>query len=117
VGVQLRADGVFAVSTANEINDVIVENLSPIHLEVIDESHRHSVPEGAQSHFKLVIVSGSFTGQGLVARHRSVNKLLADYLAGSVHALGLHTHTPEEWAARGESVPVSPPCRGGSKSH
>ncbi|MEE9321822.1 MAG: BolA/IbaG family iron-sulfur metabolism protein [Granulosicoccus sp.] len=104
------------MSTANEINDVIVEGLSPIHLEVIDESHRHNVPEGAQSHFKLVIVSDSFAGQGLVARHRVVNKLLADYLAGSVHALGLHTHTPEEWAARGESVPASPPCRGGSKS-
>ena len=103
------------MSIATQINDLVVEALAPIRLDVIDESHRHNVPEGAESHFKLVIVSEAFAGEGLVARHRRVNRLLADQLAGPVHALGLHTHTPDEWAARGESVPPSPPCRGGVK--
>ena len=103
------------MSVASEINDTIVEALSPVRLDVIDESHRHNVPEGAESHFKLVIVSEAFEGQGLVARHRAVNRLLAAQLEGPVHALGLHTHTPAEWIARGESVPKSPPCRGGAK--
>lgn len=102
------------MSVATEINDILVDALAPVRLDILDESHRHNVPDGAESHFKLVIVSGEFEGQGLVARHRRINRLLADQLAGPVHALGLHTHTPEEWEARGESVPASPPCRGGS---
>lgn len=101
------------MSVAITINDILVDSLAPVHLDVIDESHRHNVPEGAESHFKLVIVADAFEGKTLVARHRVINTLLAQQLAGPVHALGLHTHTPEEWQARGESVPASPPCRGG----
>ena len=104
------------MSVASEINDIIVDALQPVRLDVIDESHRHNVPEGAESHFKLVIVSNVFDGRGLVDRHRMVNKLLAQQLAGHVHALGLHTHTVAEWTQRGEQVPASPPCRGGSKA-
>ena len=103
------------MSVAAEINDLLVDALAPRRLDVIDESHRHNVPPGAESHFKLVIVADAFEGEGLVARHRRINRLLADQLAGPVHALGLHTHTPAEWEARGESVPASPPCRGGAK--
>lgn len=103
------------MNVAGQINDILVGALAPTRLDVIDESHRHNVPEGAQSHFKLVIVSDAFEGESAVNRHRIVNRLLAAQLAGPVHALGLHTHTPSEWQARGESVPASPPCRGGSK--
>lgn len=103
------------MSVATQIHDTLVDALSPLRLDVIDESHRHNVPAGGESHFKLVIVAEAFEGKGLVARHREVNRLLAAELAGPVHALGLHTHTPAEWLARGESVPPSPPCRGGER--
>jgi len=103
------------MDVANEINDILVDALTPIRLDVIDESHQHNVPAGAQSHFKLVVVSDEFDGLGLVARHRSINKLLAKQLEGSVHALGLHTYTAAEWEKRGGQVPASPPCRGGAK--
>ena len=103
------------MSIADQIHDLVVDELSPARLDVIDESHRHNVPPGAESHFKLVVVSDAFEGEGPVARHRRLNRLLAELLAGPVHALGLHTHTPAEWLARGESVPASPPCRGGAK--
>ena len=33
---------------------------SPVHLEVINESATHNVPEGSESHFKVVLVSQSF---------------------------------------------------------
>ena len=102
------------MSVASQIHDTLVAALSPLRLDVVDESHRHNVPSGSESHFKLTIVSEAFADQSMVARHRSVNKLLAHQLTGPVHALGLHTHTPAEWAARGQSVPASPPCRGGS---
>jgi BolA protein len=44
-----------------------------------------------------------------------VNAALAEELAGGVHALALHTMTPEEWFAKGGQAPESPPCLGGSK--
>jgi BolA protein len=88
---------------------------SPLHLEVINESHMHNVPEGAESHFKIVVVSDLFKDERLVNRHRRVNKLLADELQGGVHAIALHTQTPEEWFDQGGRTADSPPCLGGSK--
>ena len=99
----------------NDIRSKVESALTLQHLEVINESNNHNVPPGSESHFKLVVVSPEFNGKMLVARHRIMNKLLADELAGPVHALALHTFTPEEWAAT-SVAPVSPPCMGGSKS-
>jgi len=89
--------------------------LSPEHLEVINESHMHNVPEGSESHFKVVIVSDEFKDKMLVARHRMVNKVLEEELKGSIHALALHTMTMEEWFEKGKAA-ESPPCEGGSKN-
>ncbi len=85
-------------------------------LEVINESHMHNVPPGSESHFKINIVSPAFVGQSLLQRHRHINQLLQEELAGPVHALSLHTLTPEEWTARTGKLPESPPCMGGKKA-
>ena len=87
-----------------------------LHLEVINESDRHNVPPGSESHFKVVLVSGAFRDQGLLARHRMINQLLADELAGGVHALAIHAYTEQEWANRTGGAPLSPPCLGGGKA-
>ena len=105
------------MSRQTRIQQKLSEALSPLHLEVIDESHMHSVPEGAESHFKVVVVSEAFAAQGLVARHRRVNSLLLDELGSGLHALAIHTWTPEEWFDQGGLVPESPQCMGGSKAH
>lgn len=86
-----------------------------VHIEVINESHMHSVPPDSETHFKVVLVSPEFTGKRPVARHQLVYRLLADELAGGVHALALHTYTGEEWQQRAEAAPASPQCLGGSK--
>ena len=86
---------------------------APTYLDVIDESHQHNVPSGAESHFKIVIVSNEFADQSLIARHRSINQLLAEELNGGVHALSLKTMTPQEWQKKGGVVAASPPCLGG----
>lgn len=98
------------------IENTLTDNLRPLHLEVVDESHMHSVAEGAQSHFKVTVVSEAFDGKMLVARHREVNRLLAGEFDQGLHALALHTMTPEEWFARGGVTADSPPCLGGSKT-
>jgi BolA protein len=97
------------------IQQKLQQAFAPIHLEVINESHMHNVPEGSESHFKVVVVSEAFEGEKLIARHRRVNQVLSEELAGGIHALALHTLTPEDWFNRGGTVADSPPCLGGSK--
>ena len=92
-----------------------LQALAPEHLEVINESYMHNVPEGSESHFKVVIVSDEFSGNMLVARHRKVNELLTEEIQGPVHALSIHAMTPEEWFESGARSPDSPECLGGNK--
>ena len=102
------------------IKSIIEETLSaaitPLHLEVINESHNHNVPNGSESHFKVVIATNEFNGKRLLQRHRSVNSVLAEELAEKIHALALHTYTEQEWQEKyAGNVPLSPKCMGGSK--
>lgn len=90
--------------------------LAPSQLDVVNESHMHNVPPGSESHFKVVAVSAQFDGQGLVQRHRAVNRAVADELSSTVHALALHLFTPAEWAERSGGAGDSPQCLGGGKS-
>lgn len=90
--------------------------LMPSHMEVINESHMHSVPPNSETHFKVVVVSDAFEGKRAVARHQMIYKVLADELEGPVHALALHTYTDSEWTQTGNSAPESPQCLGGSKA-
>ncbi len=87
----------------------------PSHLQVINESYQHNVPAGSESHFKVVVVSQQFQNMRTVQRQQQVYRVLADELAGSVHALTMQTLTDEEWAAD-QTVTVSPECMGGSKA-
>lgn len=108
------------MSTAERIEGKLREALAPEHLEVIDESHMHSVPKGAQTHFKVVVVSAKFDGLPAVRRHQLVYGVLdaelkAKTSQGGVHALAITSRTPAEWAARPEAN-ASPLCMGGSKA-
>ena len=94
----------------------LVEALDPLHLTVDDESSNHNVPAGSESHFKVVIVAECFDARRLIERHRMVNAVLQEELAGPVHALALHTYTPGDWKERFGEAPMSPPCLGGSAS-
>lgn len=98
------------------ITQKLGQAFTPLHIEVENESHMHNVPEGSETHFRVLLVSTQFEGKPLVQRHRAVNSALSEELSGQVHALALHTMTPEEWFAKGGSVPESPPCLGGGKS-
>lgn len=103
------------MDTQQIIEGKIRDALQPTHLEVVDESHMHNVPQGSQSHFKLVVISERFQGESLVKRHRMVNELLREAFQTGLHALALHTMTPEEWFKKGGAAPQSPECMGGSK--
>lgn len=104
------------MSIQQTIEHKLDEGLRPSHMTVENESHMHSVPPGSESHFKVTVVARAFEGRMPVARHRMINELLAEELAGQIHALSLHTMTPDEWEQKGHTVPDSPACRGGSKA-
>ncbi|MBK1645900.1 BolA family transcriptional regulator [Thiocapsa imhoffii] len=104
------------MSRKDRIETTLHTQCAPLHLEVVDESHMHAVPAGAESHFKVLVVSESFQDQSLIARHRRLNQILHDEFSAGLHALALHTWTPEEWFAKGGTIPDSPPCLGGSKA-
>jgi BolA protein len=98
-----------------QIQQKIEQALKPEYLAVINESHLHNVPAGAESHFKVTVVSEQFNGKRLIARHQQINQILAEELAGQIHALALHTLTPDEYLAKAGKVADSPLCRGGNK--
>ena len=76
------------------------DGLAPDGLEVRDDSARHAGHEGArdggESHFEVRVVSAAFEGLSRLERQRLVNTLLAEELAGPVHALSLKLLTPAE---------------------
>ncbi|OBT06553.1 transcriptional regulator BolA [Vibrio sp. UCD-FRSSP16_10] len=94
------------------IEQKLDHHFSPHHLQVINESYKHNVPEGSESHFKIIIVSDKFEQLRLVARHRLINEVLSDEFAQGLHALSMHTLTKDEW--KQQQFPDSPDCmRGG----
>lgn len=104
------------MSVQANIERKLSASLDTVHIDVMNESNRHNVPPGSESHFKVTVVSGGFEGQRLIGRHRLVNRLLKEELDGPVHALSIHAFTPEEWLERGGHISESPPCHGGEKS-
>ena len=102
------------MTTTQTMLDEALQSLSPVHLELNNESHMHNVPPGSESHFKAVIVSAVFNELSRVRRHQAVYGALGD-LMQRIHALALHTYTPAEWQAR-QTAPDSPQCMGGSKA-
>lgn len=90
----------------------LTEHYQPSYLQVINESHMHSSGRGADSHFKVIMVSDKFIGMRAVARHREIYQLLADELNTGIHALALHLYTESEWQQNNQQAPHSPNCLG-----
>ncbi|CAN1544525.1 BolA Stress-induced morphogen (activity unknown) [Caulobacteraceae bacterium] len=87
----------------------LIEAFAPLVLEVIDESASHAGHAGAavhaakqggaatgigETHFSVTIVSAAFAGLNRVARQRAIYQVLAEELAGPVHALALKADAP-----------------------
>ncbi len=101
-------------TTATKISENL-QALSPIHLELVNESMSHAgYFEGKESHFKLTIVSDEFSNLNMVKRHQKIYALLNELMTaqgGTIHALALHAYSPNEWQNIAQS-PNSPNCAG-----
>ena len=88
------------MSVKSRIEEKLQRALQPESLRVVDESHLHAGhaghrPEG-ETHFRVYVVAASFEGRSRVERHRMINEVLAEELAGPVHALAVHPTAPGE---------------------
>ncbi len=101
------------MSMQKSIETRLNESLPLTRLLVENESHKHG-GSGTETHYKVTAVSQAFAGVGPVKRHQQVYALLSEALANGVHALALHTYTPEEWEKKHAQAPQSPDCMGGS---
>jgi BolA family transcriptional regulator, general stress-responsive regulator len=90
---------------AERIKQKLQAALAPVSLAVVDDSrrhagHAHAIEHAAktgktgETHFKVKVVSESFRGKSLVARHRMVNELLQAEFADGVHALSIDAKVP-----------------------
>ncbi|RLA00560.1 MAG: BolA family transcriptional regulator [Gammaproteobacteria bacterium] len=56
--------------------------------------------KGEGDHFEAIVVSEQFEGRSMVQQHQMVYGTLGDRMGGEIHALALHTYTPEDWAGQ-----------------
>lgn len=99
----------------NRLESLLNEYFKPTRLDVLNESHAHRVPENAETHFKLIIVSKAFEGLSRIHRHRLVNQLLQEEFSSGLHACSMHLATPSEWS-QNPLVIDSPLCAHQSKN-
>lgn len=86
-----------------KIQEKLLSAFTPQQLVVQNDSHKHAhhvethgVPRTGETHFTVTIVSAKFEGRSRVERHRMVHEVLAEELAGPVHALAIKAHAPGE---------------------
>lgn len=75
--------------------------LSPLALDIEDESHLHAGHAGARSgggHYRVRMVSDCFHGHGTLVRHRMIYDALGDMMQGPIHALAIKALTADEAA-------------------
>ena len=92
-------------SVAKRVRTKLAAAFAPTVLDVEDESARHAghlgAKPGGETHFRVRIVTGAFTGLSRVERQRHVYTALKDEFAAGLHALALTTLTPEEAERKG----------------
>ena len=73
---------------------------APSVLEIIDESELHKghagYRAGGETHFRVTMASDRFVDLSRLARQRLVHEVLADELAGPIHALSLKLETTKK---------------------
>ena len=92
------------MSVEERIKEKLTKAFAPQALEVVNDSQRHAGHAGSpgtgESHFSVKVVSAAFAGKSRLERHRMVNDVLAEELAGKIHALAVSALTPEELSPR-----------------
>ncbi len=54
--------------------------------------------QGEGDHFDATVVSTAFEGKNMVQQHQMIYAALGTLMQKEIHALALHTFTPEQWS-------------------
>lgn len=76
-----------------------LQSLTPVSVNIRDDSALHAGHEGAKSgggHYGLSIVAAAFSGKSLIQRHRLIYSALGDLMQQKIHALSIEAFSPEE---------------------
>ena len=87
-------------AVAETIRRKLQAAFTPAKLEVTDQSDKHAghsgSREGGESHFDVTIEAEAFAGVARVQRQRKIYGVLAEELAGPIHALSVKATAPGE---------------------
>jgi BolA family transcriptional regulator, general stress-responsive regulator len=81
-----------------QLRSALERELTPLKLEIIDDSAKHAGHAGAREggHFRVQLVAAAFSGLSQLERHRLVYAAVAPLMGQGVHALSIVAHAPEE---------------------
>ena len=95
-------------SIKNKIINTLNESMNISSLKILNESYMHNVPEDAESHFKIVIVSNDFSNLSQLQRHKLVYKHLGNIM-DDIHALSIQSFNEVEFKFN-PTILDSPEC-------
>lgn len=76
-----------------------LNQLAPLHIEIIDDSAKHAGHAGARQgggHYQLKIVAACFAGLRTMQRHRLVYDALGSLMTREIHALSIDARSPQD---------------------
>jgi len=81
-----------------DVERALREALSPLRLQVRNDSHLHAGHAGAREgqHFSVAITAEAFRGLSRVHRHRLVYDSIGPLLTQGIHALAIDARAPDE---------------------
>ena len=95
----------------SQIEQILATAFKNEFVAVQNDSHKHSVPRGSETHFLIEIISEQFEGFSLLKRHRLVQQHLKE-VTPMVKAISLHTFTKSERKDTPIDSIQSPNCKG-----
>ena len=90
------------MNRVERIHQLLTLGLSPVSLDIDDESALHAGHAGAASgggHYRIRMISARFDGVDKLGRHRLVYDCLREMMQKDIHALAMTLLTPAEAAA------------------
>ena len=81
-----------------KIRQALTTRLSPVQLEIRDDSAAHAGHAGAREggHFSVLVISEQFAGRTRLQRHQLVYEAVGQLLHTDIQALSIQAETPQE---------------------
>lgn len=86
--------------SAEKIQNILTDMLSPEYIKVIDNTQAHAghagIKKNGGGHFHVIIIADAFVDKSMVQRHQLIYKALDSLMKQEIHALGIDASTPQE---------------------